>query len=65
MCPVNGRVGNGVTVVMVMAGIPSGSPARDSGAESVYVLLPLLQLDKAMCLLINVFFEYTYIKGLY
>jgi hypothetical protein len=43
MCPADGRVGNGVTVVIVMAGIPSGSPARDSGAESVYVLLPLLQ----------------------
>jgi hypothetical protein len=43
MSPDGGRTGNGVTVVTVMAGIPSGSPARDSGADAVYVLLPLLQ----------------------
>jgi hypothetical protein len=27
MCPADGRAGNSVTVVTVMAGIPSGSPA--------------------------------------
>jgi hypothetical protein len=43
MSPADGRTGNGVIVVTVMAGIPSGSPARDSGADGVYVLLPLLQ----------------------
>jgi hypothetical protein len=47
MCPADGRVGNGVTVVMVLADIPNGSPARDLGAEGVYVLLPLLQKSTA------------------
>jgi hypothetical protein len=42
MCPADGRVGNGVTVVMVLADIPVGSPARE-GAEVVCSLLPLLQ----------------------
>jgi hypothetical protein len=42
MCPADGRVGNGVTVLIVLADIPIGSPARE-GAEVVYILLPLLQ----------------------
>jgi hypothetical protein len=37
MCPADGRVGNGVTVVMVLADIPIGSPAHE-GAEVVFIL---------------------------
>jgi hypothetical protein len=29
MCPAGGRVGDGVTVVMVLADVPVGSPARN------------------------------------
>jgi hypothetical protein len=38
----SGVVGDGVTVVMVLADVPVGSPARE-GAEVVCSLLPLLQ----------------------
>jgi hypothetical protein len=43
MCPADGRLGNGVTVVMVLADVLVGCPARE-GAEVVCILLSLLQL---------------------